>query len=36
MRFDMPPGWVFLWFCITGKKIREIQKIAPEKYAWME
>ncbi len=34
-KFKMHPGNVHVWFSSTGKKVKEIKKIAPATYAWV-
>jgi hypothetical protein len=33
-KFKMQPRNVHVWFSSTGKKVKEIKKIAPARYAW--
>ena len=35
-KFKMHPGNLHVWFSSTGRKVKEIKKIAPATYAWVE
>jgi hypothetical protein len=34
-RVNARPGNIHVWFTSTGKKVKEIKKIAPATYAWV-
>jgi hypothetical protein len=35
-KFKAKPGNLHVWFSSTGRKVKQIKKIAPATYAWVE